>query len=269
MRHTWKLLAITLLGTAGSNQLTSITAQQPNEALVLPQEPISEPSVFKIPEVPTTPIPSAVIRPVGPRTDFPVTVAAQPQPNLKATVAPVNQTVQASEPVDDQAPPVPQGYRRLTIKPVEPRAAAEGVIPPAPMSELSPMPAGPKPIPAASTPVEVEAALDVKAAVKPVVPESPTGELPVEIVRERYSNSQIKTERHVTQDTNGNYINHGSWVRFDERGRMVGGGDYKLGLREGKWTRWFAANEGPLFSGPLSRTLPLPLPAKRRLLTTA
>jgi antitoxin component YwqK of YwqJK toxin-antitoxin module len=120
------------------------------------------------------------------------------------------------------------------------------------------MPAGPKPMPTTSSPVEVEAALDVKAAIKPVAPESPTGELPIEIVRERYSNSQIKTERHVTQDTNGNYINHGSWVRFDERGRMVGGGDYKLGLREGKWTRWFAANEGPLFSGPLFKDFAAP-----------
>jgi antitoxin component YwqK of YwqJK toxin-antitoxin module len=268
MRHTWKLLAITLLGVAATNQLTNVTAQQPfetaqqpSEALVLPQEPISEPSVFKIPEAPITAIPSAVIRPIGPRTDFPISVAAQPQPTIKAftaPIAPVNQTAQAAEPVDDQAPPVPHGYRRLTIKPVEPRINAESELPAAPMVEPSPMAAGPKPLPTASSPVEVEATLDIKAAVKPSIPESPTGELPIEIVRERYSNSQIKTERHVTQDTNGNYINHGSWVRFDERGRMVGGGDYKLGLREGKWTRWFAANEGPLFSGPLFKDFAAP-----------
>lgn len=261
MRHTWKLLAITLLGVAATNQQSNVTAQQPSEALVLPQEPISEPSVFKLPDAPITVIPSAVIRPIGPRSDFPISVAVQPQPTIKAfaaPIAPLNQTAQAAEPVDDQAPPVPQGYRRLTIKPVEPRFNAEPELPVAPIVEPSPMPAGPKPLPTTSTPVEVEAALDIKAAVKPSIPESPTGELPIEIVRERYSNSQIKTERHVTQDTNGNYINHGSWVRFDERGRMVGGGDYKLGLREGKWTRWFAANEGPLFSGPLFKDFAAP-----------
>jgi antitoxin component YwqK of YwqJK toxin-antitoxin module len=258
MRHTWKLLAITLLGTATANHLNVVSAQQPSEALVLPQEPISEPSVFKLPGTPSTAmIPSAVIRPIGPRSDF----AAQPQPTLKIATAPaatVNQMVQAAEPIDDQAPPVPQGYRRLTIKPVEPRTASDGAFPPAPISEIAPLTVGPKPLPTAAMPIENETALDVKAAVKPAVPESSTGELPIEIVRERYSNSQIKTERHVTQDTNGNFINHGSWVRFDERGRMVGGGDYKLGLREGKWTRWFAANEGPLFSGPLFKDFAAP-----------
>jgi hypothetical protein len=62
MRHTWKLLAITLLGTAAANQLPLATAQQPSEALVLPQEPISEPSVFKTPTCPRRPsrVPSSV-----------------------------------------------------------------------------------------------------------------------------------------------------------------------------------------------------------------
>ncbi len=261
MRHTWKLLAITLLGTAAANQLPLATAQAPSEALVLPQEPISEPSVFKASEAPSSAIPSPVIRPIGPRTDFPVSPAAQPLPTIKSFTAPstaATEAVPAVEPIDDQAPPVPKGYRPVTIKPVEPRVAAEPQIPAAPTAAPLPTTTGPQPLPAASSPVEVEAALDVKAAIKPIVTESPTGELPIEIVRERYSNSQIKTERHVTQDTNGNYINHGSWVRFDERGRMVGGGDYKLGLREGKWTRWFAANEGPLFSGPLFKDFAAP-----------
>ena len=110
MRNTWKLLAISLLGTAVAHQLPSVTAQQPSEALVLPQEPISEPSVFKTSPTPASAIPSAVIRPIGPRSDFPISVAAQP--TIESNLAPVvaaPSIAQVAEPIDDQAPPVPKG----------------------------------------------------------------------------------------------------------------------------------------------------------------
>ena len=34
----------------------------------------------------------------------------------------------------------------------------------------------------------------------------------VEVIRERFPNSAVKVERHVTQDAEGNYYNHGLWT---------------------------------------------------------
>ena len=49
----------------------------------------------------------------------------------------------------------------------------------------------------------------------------------------------MKVERHVTQDAQGNYVNHGPWKMRDERGRLVAQGDYDLGRRTGTWVRWY------------------------------
>jgi hypothetical protein len=72
-----------------------------------------------------------------------------------------------------------------------------------------------------------------------------------EIIRERYPSTAIKIERHVAQDDDGNYYNHGLYTHFDEKGRVIGTGEFREGKRQGKWQRWFAANEGPMFTGPM------------------
>jgi uncharacterized protein len=59
-----------------------------------------------------------------------------------------------------------------------------------------------------------------------------------ELIQERYPNRAVKVERHVTQDTNGNYVNHGLWTMFDEKGSVLGRGEYRYGERHGPWTRW-------------------------------
>lgn len=65
----------------------------------------------------------------------------------------------------------------------------------------------------------------------------------VEVVRERFPNRSVKIEREVTQDAEGNYINHGNWKMWDERGTLVAEGRYKHGEREGTWNRWYRGNE--------------------------
>jgi hypothetical protein len=80
---------------------------------------------------------------------------------------------------------------------------------------------------------------------------SDSDEPQTEIIRERYPNTAIKIERHVAQDEEGNYYNHGLYTHFDEKGRVIGTGDYREGKRQGKWQRWFAANEGAMFTGPM------------------
>jgi len=71
-----------------------------------------------------------------------------------------------------------------------------------------------------------------------------------EVIRERYPNSAIKIERHVTQDADGNYYNHGLWTQWDEKGRLVGSGEYRYGKRQGRWVRQYAAGEAPMLNGP-------------------
>ena len=74
--------------------------------------------------------------------------------------------------------------------------------------------------------------------------------LPVEVIRERYPNSAVKIEREVTQDTQGNYINHGSWKMWDERGTPIAQGQFHLGDRDGLWTRWYRSRDARIFSEP-------------------
>lgn len=65
------------------------------------------------------------------------------------------------------------------------------------------------------------------------------GSKEVEVVRERYPNRAVKIEREVTQDAHGNYINHGTWKMWDERGTLVAEGRFKNGERDGVWNRWY------------------------------
>jgi antitoxin component YwqK of YwqJK toxin-antitoxin module len=74
------------------------------------------------------------------------------------------------------------------------------------------------------------------------------GSKEVEVVRERYPNRTIKIEREVTQDAQGNYINHGSWKMWDERGTLVAEGHFKNGERDGTWNRWYRGGESDLLS---------------------
>jgi len=72
-------------------------------------------------------------------------------------------------------------------------------------------------------------------------------DLQTETIRERYPNRRVKVERQVTQDASGNYVNHGPWTMWDENGTMVAKGQYRLGQREGTWTRWHTAADSKLF----------------------
>jgi antitoxin component YwqK of YwqJK toxin-antitoxin module len=70
-----------------------------------------------------------------------------------------------------------------------------------------------------------------------------------EVITERYPNRTVKVERHVAQDEEGNYFNHGAWSNWDEKGVLRGTGEYRRGKRHGKWVRWFNAGEGKMFAG--------------------
>ena len=65
----------------------------------------------------------------------------------------------------------------------------------------------------------------------------------VEIIRERFPNGSVRIEREVTQDAEGNYVNHGAWRQWDLQGAMVAEGQYHFGQRTGVWNRWYRGPE--------------------------
>ncbi|HEY2761067.1 MAG TPA: hypothetical protein VGI75_09995 [Pirellulales bacterium] len=83
-----------------------------------------------------------------------------------------------------------------------------------------------------------------------------------EVIRERFPNSAVKVERHVTQDAEGNYYNHGLWTEWDEKGRLVGSGEYRYGKRNGRWLRWYGATDTPMLNGPLYKDFQAPFVAE-------
>jgi uncharacterized protein len=83
-----------------------------------------------------------------------------------------------------------------------------------------------------------------------------------EVIRERFPNSAVKVERHVTQDAEGNYYNHGLWTQWDEKGRLVGSGEYRYGKRHGRWLRWYGPTEAQMLSGPLYKDFQAPFVAE-------
>jgi antitoxin component YwqK of YwqJK toxin-antitoxin module len=84
----------------------------------------------------------------------------------------------------------------------------------------------------------------------------------VEVIRERYTNSAVKVERHVTQDAEGNYYNHGLWTQWDEKGHLVGSGEYRYGKRHGRWLRWYGQSDAPMLQGPLYKDFAPPFVAE-------
>ncbi len=70
-------------------------------------------------------------------------------------------------------------------------------------------------------------------------PEAASLEEETELIKERYPSGNTYIERHVTQDARGNYLNHGPWKTWDERGNLVAQGQYEYGNRTGVWIRWY------------------------------
>jgi antitoxin component YwqK of YwqJK toxin-antitoxin module len=76
----------------------------------------------------------------------------------------------------------------------------------------------------------------------------------VEIVRERYPDGKVKIERQVTLDSEGNYVNHGTWKVFSPSETIVAEGQYEMGKRVGSWTRWLGKNDSQVFNqAPFNR----------------
>jgi len=69
----------------------------------------------------------------------------------------------------------------------------------------------------------------------------------LEIVRERYENGNVRVERHVVQDEQENYINHGPWRMWDPQQQLIAAGQYMHNQRDGDWSRLYHPNDASLF----------------------
>ncbi|MEX2309889.1 MAG: hypothetical protein WD738_20120 [Pirellulales bacterium] len=69
----------------------------------------------------------------------------------------------------------------------------------------------------------------------------------VELIRERFQDGTVRIERQVTLDRDGNYVNHGTWKMFTNKGDVVAEGQFHFGRRVGLWTRWHGRNDARQF----------------------
>jgi antitoxin component YwqK of YwqJK toxin-antitoxin module len=75
-----------------------------------------------------------------------------------------------------------------------------------------------------------------------------------EVIRQRYPDGKVQIERHVRQDENGSFMNHGPWVLKSQRGDVMAKGQFENGKMSGMWQRWHPAGAGGLFAEePFSR----------------
>lgn len=82
-----------------------------------------------------------------------------------------------------------------------------------------------------------------------VVEEAIAEDRETEIINERYASGAVKVRREVTQDAAGNYVLHGEWAMWDEKGNPIAQGTFRDHQRHGTWIRWHRnRDEAKLFS---------------------
>ncbi|MFK7734954.1 MAG: toxin-antitoxin system YwqK family antitoxin [Pirellulaceae bacterium] len=64
-----------------------------------------------------------------------------------------------------------------------------------------------------------------------------------ELVQQRFSNGRVNVERWVSETADGDFVNHGTYVRYNEAGQVVVSGRYNMGERIGEWTREISAKD--------------------------
>lgn len=79
--------------------------------------------------------------------------------------------------------------------------------------------------------------------------DSPDARTPngLEVIKQRYPDGKPRIIRHVAQDKEGNYFNHGPWEVLNKAGQVIASGTYKNGLMHGQWKRQHATESGGMF----------------------
>jgi antitoxin component YwqK of YwqJK toxin-antitoxin module len=72
---------------------------------------------------------------------------------------------------------------------------------------------------------------------------SDTGPRQLELVTQRYPDGSVQIQRTVTLDNESNFVNHGSYSAYDEKGEVQMAGQYRMGKQHGLWKQYFDAGE--------------------------
>lgn len=83
------------------------------------------------------------------------------------------------------------------------------------------------------------------AAAKTVLTSAKVGEAAgeAELVQQRFTNGRVNVERWVVETADGDFVNHGTYVRYNEAGQVVVSGRYDMGMRSGDWSREISGKE--------------------------
>ncbi len=129
-------------------------------------------------------------------------------------------------------------------------AAAEPAAAPEPLQavELAPPLAAPPSTSSRLSKVRITDETPVEEPKQEAATGAKASDVVTELVKERYPSGAIKVEREVAQDREGNFVLHGVYRQFDERGALICEGAHEQGQPVGVWKRYYAANHAPLFA---------------------
>lgn len=69
-----------------------------------------------------------------------------------------------------------------------------------------------------------------------------------ELIQQRSPNGALKIERYVTEDTEGNLVNHGHYKEFDTSGKVIREGRFSMGRMEGAWMQMLSSESVALIT---------------------
>lgn len=79
-----------------------------------------------------------------------------------------------------------------------------------------------------------------------------------ELIRQRFPNGKPQIERWVTEDNQGNIVNHGKYTEYDAQGTVIATGSYVYGQREGQWNKQIAEDQLRHLAGSIDKGFAAP-----------
>jgi antitoxin component YwqK of YwqJK toxin-antitoxin module len=158
------------------------------------------------------------------------------------------QPLSAEEPTEAPTPiPAVEAFVPVAEPDVD-TGAASPVTEPLQAVELAPPLAAPPPSSSRLPKVKITDDAPEESTKEEAAPEAKASGVVTELVKDRYPSGAIKIEHEVAQDRDGNFVLHGVWRQFDERGALICEGTNEEGKPVGVWKRYYAANGAPLFA---------------------
>lgn len=144
--------------------------------------------------------------------------------------------VPSAEPV---ATPIAEAPAAETPAATEPTPASPTAAEPLQAVELAPPLAVPPSTRLSRVRISDDGAPLPQASEPAATPAPKSANVSTELIKERWPNGAIKVEREVAQDREGNFVQHGVYRQYDERGLLVCEGTHEQGQASGLWKRTY------------------------------